>query len=199
MKPVCHVRGVAQRFPNSAENCRREARVRSLPSSTRAAVQHDGRFWSYCATNPGSVWVVRRTNIVTLRDASVIDFHSKGRGRLRTQMGRWSRLLAPRFVAFTDIRRGARVLDVSCGTGNLSLCIAQNPNIVAVVGIDFSPAYSEYARRRSPELRISFDVGDACEQPAEVEAVASARHVSPALSRAATCCDQVGLTYLRNL
>jgi hypothetical protein len=29
------------------------------------------------------------------------------------QMGRWSRLLAPRFIAFTEITGGARVLDAS--------------------------------------------------------------------------------------
>lgn len=79
------------------------------------------------------------------------------------QMGRWSRLLAPRFIAFTGITSGARVLEVGCGTGNLSLYLAQNPSIGALVGIDFSPAYIAYAQRRSTDLRIVFNVGDACE------------------------------------
>ena len=77
-------------------------------------------------------------------------------------MGRWSRLLAPRFVAFTGITGAARVLDVGCGTGNLSVCLAQNPNIGAVVGVDFSPVYVDYAKRRDADRRISFEVGDAC-------------------------------------
>jgi SAM-dependent methyltransferase len=78
------------------------------------------------------------------------------------QMGRWSRLLAPRFIAFAGTTSGARVLDVGCGTGNLSFSLAQNPSVGAVVGIDFSPAYVDYAKRRYRDPRISFDVGDAC-------------------------------------
>lgn len=78
------------------------------------------------------------------------------------QMGRWSRLLAPRFLAFTGVAGGDRVLDVGCGTGNLSLCLAQEPNIGAIVGVDFSPAYINHARRRTADPRVGFDVGDAC-------------------------------------
>jgi SAM-dependent methyltransferase len=82
-------------------------------------------------------------------------------------MGRWSRLLAPRFIDFAGVASGARVLDVGCGTGNLALCLAENPDIGLVTGVDFSPVYIDHARRRSSDPRITFDVGDACALPFE--------------------------------
>jgi ubiquinone/menaquinone biosynthesis C-methylase UbiE len=81
------------------------------------------------------------------------------------QMGRWSRLLAPRFVAFAGVASGDRVLDVGCGTGNLGLVLAQNRNIGSLVGVDSSSAYVEFAQRRNSDPRIQFQVGDACSLP----------------------------------
>ncbi len=89
-------------------------------------------------------------------------FNASDGGGYELQMGRWSRLLAPRFIAFAGVSSGARVLDVGCGTGNLSFSLAQNPDIGAVAGVDFSPAYVAYAKQQHPDPRISFDVGDAC-------------------------------------
>lgn len=78
------------------------------------------------------------------------------------QMGRWSRRLAPLFVAFADIGRSRCVLDVGCGTGSLALFMAQHdPALAEIHGIDVSPAYVEYARRRSDDARLTFQTGDA--------------------------------------
>jgi SAM-dependent methyltransferase len=57
------------------------------------------------------------------------------------------------------------VLDVGCGTGNLSLCLAQDPEIVSVRGLDISPRYVEYANRRNYDSRVNFLVGNACALP----------------------------------
>ncbi len=82
------------------------------------------------------------------------------------QMGRWSQRLAPLFFAFTGIGKARCVLDVGCGTGNLALFLAQHdPGLVDVHGIDVCPAYVEYARRRSDDARLRFEVGDACALP----------------------------------
>ncbi len=77
------------------------------------------------------------------------------------QMGRWSRRLAPLLVEFAAIRGAVRVLDVGCGTGSLSACLAQLPLLVGVHGIDACAAYIEYARRSSRDPRLTFEVGDA--------------------------------------
>jgi SAM-dependent methyltransferase len=81
------------------------------------------------------------------------------------QMGRWSRRLAPLLIGFAGISGAVRVLDVGCGTGSLSFCLAQDPAIVSVQGLDFSPAYVAYANRRNGDPRLYFQVGNACALP----------------------------------
>jgi SAM-dependent methyltransferase len=82
-------------------------------------------------------------------------------------MGRWSRRLAPLLVDFAGVARGARVLDVGCGTGSLAFELARNPAIGRIDGIDFSPVYVEHARRRNSDARLDFHTGDACALPFE--------------------------------
>jgi ubiquinone/menaquinone biosynthesis C-methylase UbiE len=81
------------------------------------------------------------------------------------QMGRWSRRLAPLFVDFAGIVSGERILDVGCGTGSLTFCLAENPAIGEIQGLDFSPVYVDYARQKNRDPRIDFQVGDACDLP----------------------------------
>ena len=80
-------------------------------------------------------------------------------------MGRWSRRLAPPFIRFCGTTGALRVLDVGCGTGSLSSCLAQDPDIASVCGLDISPEYVEYARNRNGDSRLDFQVGDACALP----------------------------------
>jgi ubiquinone/menaquinone biosynthesis C-methylase UbiE len=60
---------------------------------------------------------------------------------------------------------GTRVLDVACGTGNLSLPAARAGAIVT--GLDIAPNLIETARRRARAkgLKIDFDEGDAEQLP----------------------------------
>jgi demethylmenaquinone methyltransferase / 2-methoxy-6-polyprenyl-1,4-benzoquinol methylase len=58
---------------------------------------------------------------------------------------RWRRLAAEQAV-----RRGDRVLDACCGTGDLSVAGARAGG--HVTGLDFSEAMLERARRKAPEL-----------------------------------------------
>jgi len=81
------------------------------------------------------------------------------------QMGRWSRRLAPLLIDFAGIAGAGRVLDVGCGTGNLSFALAADPGIGSVVGLDFASVYVEHARRRNTDPRVTFQIGDACALP----------------------------------
>jgi SAM-dependent methyltransferase len=99
---------------------------------------------------PGS----HRTTIPSTFDSSDGDGYE-------VQMGRWSRRVAPLFVRFAGTTGAVRVLDVGCGTGNLAMCVAQDPEIVSVRGLDLSATYVEYANRQNADPRVDFHVGDA--------------------------------------
>jgi SAM-dependent methyltransferase len=76
-------------------------------------------------------------------------------------MGRWSRLLAPRFIAFAGVKNGDRVLDVGTGTGSVAAAVeAANP-ASEIVGIDPSEGFIAYARKNAKSSRAHLDVGDA--------------------------------------
>src|SRR5262252_5332195 len=74
-------------------------------------------------------------------------------------MGRWSERLAKPFIEFAGIRPGDRVLDVGCGTGTLSLGLAQHG--ATVIGVDASEPYLEGARRRRSHPNVTYEHGDA--------------------------------------
>lgn len=78
------------------------------------------------------------------------------------QMGRWSRRLAEPFLDFVGTANGDSVLDVGCGTGSLTFAVTKRCEPELVRGVDFAPAYVEYAARRNQDPRVRFEVGDAC-------------------------------------
>jgi SAM-dependent methyltransferase len=79
--------------------------------------------------------------------------------------GRWSRLVARRFLDWLAIPSGARWLDVGCGTGALIQAILDRAAPAEVVGIDPSSSYIAYARRRIGDRRVRYEVGDARSLP----------------------------------
>jgi len=80
-------------------------------------------------------------------------------------MGRWSRLLAPRFVSWLSIRPNANWLDVGCGTGALAEAICAGANPASVVACDPSEPFIEYARRCGVGTPISFIVAGVGQLP----------------------------------
>jgi len=71
-------------------------------------------------------------------------------------MGRWSRLLAPRFVSWLGISPGVHWLDVGCGTGSLASAICSHAHPASVVGCDPAEPFIQFARERSRDGRVSF-------------------------------------------
>jgi len=79
-------------------------------------------------------------------------------------MGRWSRLLAPRFVSWLAVRPSAHWLDVGCGTGALARAISAEAKPASVVACDPSQSFIEYARREV-DPRVSFVVAGVAQLP----------------------------------
>jgi SAM-dependent methyltransferase len=80
-------------------------------------------------------------------------------------MGRWSSLLAPSFVTFSRLQKGARLLDVGSGTGALSAALLEGVEDCTVVGIDPADAYVAYCRETMSDDRLRFERGDALDIP----------------------------------
>jgi SAM-dependent methyltransferase len=56
-------------------------------------------------------------------------------------VGRWSRLVAPRFLAWLSVPAGRRWLDVGCGTGALCAAILDHCAPASVAGVEPSPGF----------------------------------------------------------
>ncbi len=77
--------------------------------------------------------------------------------------GRWSRLVADRFVVWLDVPAGRRWLDVGCGTGALTDAILKRCEPSAVIGVDPVEPFIERAAATLTDPRASFRLGSAVE------------------------------------
>jgi SAM-dependent methyltransferase len=92
-------------------------------------------------------------------------------------MGRWSRLLARRFVSWLRSNPDAHWLDVGCGTGALTEAICSCARPASVVACDPSESFIDHARRHHVDPRVSFvvaGVGDLPTRPGGFDDVTSA-------------------------
>ena len=62
-------------------------------------------------------------------------------------VGRWSRRVAPRFLAWLGVPAGRRWLDVGCGTGALSAAILDQTGAATLTAVEPSGGFLETARR----------------------------------------------------
>lgn len=83
-------------------------------------------------------------------------------------MGRWSRAMASRFVAWLSPAPNQRWLDVGCGTGALTTAILEQAAPSAVWGVDAEPAYIQQARYSNRDSRCRYLVGEAQRLPEEI-------------------------------
>lgn len=82
-------------------------------------------------------------------------------------VGRWSRVIAPKFIDWLGVAAESHWLDVGCGTGALSQTILQKSAPTTVKGIDRSQGFVTYAQMRVQDARAQFEVGDAQALPVE--------------------------------
>jgi SAM-dependent methyltransferase len=80
-------------------------------------------------------------------------------------MGRWSRLIAQRFVQGLGVQHGRHWLDVGCGTGALTSAIVGGAAPARVIGFDKSDGYLAYARVNAAAPCVSFELGEATRLP----------------------------------
>lgn len=85
-------------------------------------------------------------------------------------VGRWSRRVAPQFLAWLAPAPQKRWLDVGCGTGALSQAILEAAAPQSVKGIDRSEGFVQYTQEKVRDPRATFEVGDAQALPVEDEA-----------------------------
>jgi ubiquinone/menaquinone biosynthesis C-methylase UbiE len=82
-------------------------------------------------------------------------------------VGRWSRLVAPRFLLWLALPEGLRWLDVGCGTGALSSAVLSACAPEQVVGVDPSPTFVAHAAAHVAGARASFREGTAQDLPVD--------------------------------
>lgn len=80
-------------------------------------------------------------------------------------IGRWSRVVAQRFVQWLALPQHAAWLDVGCGTGALSQTILAEANPRLVVGCDRSPGFIAFAQASTPDPRVRFGLAEAPDLP----------------------------------
>jgi SAM-dependent methyltransferase len=80
-------------------------------------------------------------------------------------MARWSRMLARLLLEWIEVPPGATWLDLCCGTGILSMTIAECREPSRVVGVDRAAAQIEFARRHRAAPPIGYEVADAMALP----------------------------------
>ncbi len=76
-------------------------------------------------------------------------------------MGRWSRVIAARFVAMVPVAAGLEWVDVGCGTGALSAAVIDSAAPRSVIGLDPSAGFVEHARTLITDDRFTVGVADA--------------------------------------
>jgi SAM-dependent methyltransferase len=90
-------------------------------------------------------------------------------------VGRWSRRVAPEFLAWLGVPQHKAWLDVGCGTGALTQTILESSSPRSVRSIDASPGYVDHARARIGAGSVAtFEVADARSLPVEEATVDAA-------------------------
>jgi SAM-dependent methyltransferase len=85
-------------------------------------------------------------------------------------IGRWSRQVAPKFLAWMNCAHGLRWLDVGCGTGALSAAIVDHASPLSVSGVEPAQGFLKTARENLAE-QVTLYEGSATAIPLESSSV----------------------------
>src|SRR5262245_1248850 len=80
-------------------------------------------------------------------------------------MGRWSKAIGEKFLAWLDPPHNRHWLDVGCGTGAFTELILAQAGPKKIIGIDPSPSQVEHATRTVTALHVEFRIGTAIDLP----------------------------------
>jgi ubiquinone/menaquinone biosynthesis C-methylase UbiE len=80
-------------------------------------------------------------------------------------MGRWSRAIGEKFLAWLNPPANRRWLDVGCGTGAFTGLVLTRAAPEKIIGIDPSPAQVEHAKRTVASPHTDFRTGSAIDLP----------------------------------
>jgi len=80
-------------------------------------------------------------------------------------MGRFSKLLAPKFLDLAKVSDHGRILEAGCGTGALTSRICDHAAGARITAVDVSRAYVDFAARRIDDPRVAFEVADIARLP----------------------------------
>jgi SAM-dependent methyltransferase len=80
-------------------------------------------------------------------------------------MGRWSRAIGEKFLAWLDPLANRHWLDVGCGTGAFTELVLARAAPEKIIGIDPSPAQIEHAKQTVTAPKVDFRAGTATELP----------------------------------
>jgi len=86
-------------------------------------------------------------------------------------MGRWSRMVASKFLDWLDAPDAADWLEVGCGTGALTSAILQRSSPNSILATDASDAFVGHAGEMISDPRVRFRVAVAQDLPAEDHSV----------------------------
>ena len=86
-------------------------------------------------------------------------------------MGRWSRPLARNFIGWLAPERGARWLELGCGTGALTSAICDLADPASVLACDPSEPFIDHARETVRDDRVAFVAASVEDLPVDIEAL----------------------------
>jgi trans-aconitate methyltransferase len=75
-------------------------------------------------------------------------------------MGRWSRIVAPEFLAWLAVAPNSRWLEIGCGTGILTQAILQTAQPAEIQAIDRAAGFIAFARAQVSDPRVRFEIAD---------------------------------------